>query len=141
LQFKGRANPGKLRKTHCRRAEREAVGKFHQPRLGETHQPAGGEWRELIERRMLDSARHILGKEINMLGKIAGALIGKRIAGRNSGAKGAILGYGVAALARRGLGPLAAAAAIGWGAKKLYERRARRSPSYPSDAAPSSPGD
>ena len=74
-----------------------------------------------------------------MLGKIAGAFIGRRIAGRNSGAKGALLGYGAAALARRGLGPLAAVAAIGWGAKKLYDRRGRRSPSYPSDAAPASP--
>ena len=74
-----------------------------------------------------------------MLGKLAGAIIGRRIAGRHSGAKGAILGLGVAALARRGLGPLAAAAAIGWGAKKLYERRGRSTPSYPSDAAPASP--
>ncbi len=75
-----------------------------------------------------------------MLGKIAGAFIGSRIAGRHSGAKGALLGYGAAALARRGLGPLAAIAAIGWGAKKLYDRRGRRSPSYPSDATPDSPG-
>jgi hypothetical protein len=74
-----------------------------------------------------------------MLGKIAGALIGRRMAGRESGAKGALLGYGIAALARRGLGPLAAVAAIGWGAKKLYQRRGRRSPVYPSDATPSSP--
>ena len=37
-----------------------------------------------------------------MFGKIAGALIGKRLAGRNSGAKGLIIGAGVAALARRG---------------------------------------
>ena len=74
-----------------------------------------------------------------MLGKLAGAFIGRRIAGRNSGAKGAILGYGAAALARRGLGPLAAIAALGWGAKKLYERRGRRSPTYPPDAAPSPP--
>ena len=74
-----------------------------------------------------------------MLGKLAGAFIGRRIAGRNSGAKGALLGLGVAALARRGLGPLAAVAALGWGAKKLYERRGRRSPAYPSDATPSSP--
>ncbi|MEO8175386.1 MAG: hypothetical protein ABI626_01850 [Sphingomicrobium sp.] len=74
-----------------------------------------------------------------MLGKIAGALIGKRVAGQNSGTKGALLGYGIAAAARRGLGPLAAVAAIGWGAKKLYERRGRRSPSYPSDSTPSSP--
>lgn len=76
-----------------------------------------------------------------MLGKLAGALIGKRIAGRNNGAKGALFGYGTAALARRGLGPLAAAAAIGWGAKKLYERRGRRLPSYPSEAVPSSTAD
>ena len=74
-----------------------------------------------------------------MLGKIAGALIGRRLAGRHGGAKGALIGVGVAALARRGLGPLAAVAALGWGAKKLYERRGRRSPAYPSDAAPSSP--
>lgn len=76
-----------------------------------------------------------------MLGKIAGALIGRRIAGRRSGAKGALLGYGAAALARRGLGPLAAVAAIGWGAKKLYDRRRGRTPSYPSDASPSPPSD
>ncbi len=74
-----------------------------------------------------------------MLGKIAGALIGRRLAGRHSGAKGALLGYGAAALARRGLGPLAAVAALGWGAKKLYERRGRGKPSYPSEAAPSPP--
>ncbi len=75
-----------------------------------------------------------------MIGKLAGAFIGKRIAGRHSGAKGAILGYGAAALARRGLGPLGLALGLGWGAKKLWERRqARRHPSYPSDATPGSP--
>jgi hypothetical protein len=74
-----------------------------------------------------------------MFGKLAGAWLGSRIAGRNSGIKGALLGAGVASIARRGLGPLAAIAALGWGAKKLYERRGRRSPSYPADAAPSSP--
>ena len=75
-----------------------------------------------------------------MLGKIAGAFIGRRLAGRNSGFKGAALGYGAAALARRGLGPLGLALGLGWGAKKLYERRqARRSPSYPSEASPAPP--
>ena len=74
-----------------------------------------------------------------MFGKLAGAMIGRRIAGRQSGARGALLGYGIAAVARRGLGPLAAVAALGWGAKKLYERRGRARPSYPSDAAPASP--
>jgi hypothetical protein len=70
-----------------------------------------------------------------MLGKIAGAMIGRRVAGRNSGASGALLGYGAAALARRGLGPLAAGAAVLWGVNKLRERR-RASPSYPKDATP-----
>ena len=74
-----------------------------------------------------------------MFGKLAGAFIGRRIAGRNSGAKGALLGYGAAALARRGLGPLGLAIGLGWGAKKLMERRnARRGTRYPSDATPSS---
>ena len=74
-----------------------------------------------------------------MLGKIAGAMLGKRLAGRNSGLKGAALGYGAAAIARRGLGPLGLAVGLGWAAKKLYERRNRRSPSYPSEASPAPP--
>ena len=74
-----------------------------------------------------------------MFGKIAGAWLGNRIAGRHSGAKGALLGYGAAALARRGLGPLGLALGLGWGAKKLYERRRARSAGYPSEATPSSP--
>ena len=73
-----------------------------------------------------------------MLGKIAGAFIGNRIAGRHSGAKGALLGYGAAALARRGFGPLALGAAAVWGGRKLMERRRSRAPVYPSDATPAS---
>jgi hypothetical protein len=74
-----------------------------------------------------------------MLGKLAGAFIGEKIAGRNRGLRGALLGAGVAAVARRGLGPLALAAGAGWAAKKLWEKRQdRRRPHYPSDAAPSS---
>jgi hypothetical protein len=72
-----------------------------------------------------------------MLGKIATAWLGSRIVGRNSGAKGALLGLGTAAIARRGFGPLATAALVGWGAKKLYERRgSMRSARYPSSATP-----
>ena len=75
-----------------------------------------------------------------MLGKLAGAIIGKRLAGRNEGIKGAALGYGAAALARRGLGPLGLALGLGWGAKKLYERRqSRRAPAFPTAAQPASP--
>ena len=74
-----------------------------------------------------------------MLGKLAGAIVGQRIAGRNSGARGALIGAGVAALARRGLGPLAGALALGWGAKKLWEWRKGRSPRFPSEATPARP--
>lgn len=74
-----------------------------------------------------------------MLGKLAGALIGNRIAGRNSGAKGAILGAGVAAVARRGFGPLAGVLALGWGAKKLLEWRKGRSRGFPAEATPRIP--
>ena len=69
-----------------------------------------------------------------MLGKIAGAFIGSKVAGRHSGTKGALLGFGLAAIARRGLGPLGLALGAGWAAKKLYEKRqAGRAPVYPSD--------
>ena len=74
-----------------------------------------------------------------MLGKLAGAIVGQRIAGRNRGARGALIGAGVAALARRGLGPLAGALALGWGAKKLWEWRKGRSPRIPSEATPARP--
>ena len=74
-----------------------------------------------------------------MLGKLAGAIIGERVAGRNRGAKGAIIGAGVAALARRGLGPLAGVLALGWGAKKLWEWRKGRSPVFPDEATPRRP--
>lgn len=73
-----------------------------------------------------------------MLGKLAGAWIGEKVAGQNEGAKGAILGYGAAALARRSLPLLAGAALGGWMFKKWRDRR-RRSPSYPSEATPSRP--
>ena len=73
-----------------------------------------------------------------MFGKLAGAWLGGKIAGRNSGTRGAILGYGAAALARRSVPALAAVAAAGWLGKKLLERRRRGRPLYPSEATPSS---
>jgi hypothetical protein len=60
-----------------------------------------------------------------MLGKLAGAFIGSKIAGHDRGPRGALLGYGATALGRRGLGPLVAALAIAWGVRKLYRERAR----------------
>ena len=72
-----------------------------------------------------------------MLGKLAGAYLGEKMAGRNSGLRGALVGAGVAAVAKRGLGPLALVVGAGWAAKKLWDKRqGRRSPRYPSEASP-----
>lgn len=68
-----------------------------------------------------------------MLGKLAGAWLGEKVAGRNSGTKGAIIGYGAAALARRSVPALAAVALGGWAFRKLRDRR--RGGNYSSDAA------
>lgn len=73
-----------------------------------------------------------------MLGKLAGAWIGSKVVGENKGAKGAIIGYGATALARRSVPLLAGVALGGWAFRKWRDRRARRSPSYPSEATPSS---
>ena len=73
-----------------------------------------------------------------MIGKLFGAWLGERIAGRNQGAKGAILGYGAAAIARRSVPTLAAVALGGWAFKKWREKR-RAHASYPSEAAPRVP--
>lgn len=73
-----------------------------------------------------------------MLGKLAGAYVGEKMAGRNRGLRGAVVGAGVAAVARRGLGPLALALGAGWAAKKMWDKRQeRRNPHYPSGASPS----
>ena len=73
-----------------------------------------------------------------MLGKLAGAWLGSRVVGENRGTRGALLGYGAAALARRSVPALAAVALGGWAFNKWRERRNRRSPAYPSEATPSS---
>jgi len=73
-----------------------------------------------------------------MIGKLFGAWLGEKVAGRNEGAKGAILGYSAAALAKRSLPLLATAALGGWAFKKWRNRR-KKAPSYPSDATPSPP--
>jgi len=73
-----------------------------------------------------------------MFGKLAGAWLGSKIAGRNSGASGAAMGLGAATLARRGLGPLAVGALAVWGGRKLLKRRRANRAAYPSEATPSS---
>ena len=75
-----------------------------------------------------------------MIGKLVGAWLGEKVAGPNSRAKGAILGYGTASLAKRSVPTLAALALGGWAFKKWRDKR-RRSPNYPSDATPSPPSD
>jgi hypothetical protein len=74
---------------------------------------------------------------MTMIGKLFGAWLGDRVAGSNEGAKGALLGYGAAALAKRSVPTLAALALGGWAFRKWREHR-RSTPSYPSDATPSS---
>ncbi|WP_300974038.1 hypothetical protein [Sphingomonas sp. LHG3406-1] len=73
-----------------------------------------------------------------MLSKIAGAFIGNRIAGKNDGIKGALLGAAGARIAARGLGPLGTALAVGYGAKKLYDwnRSRKTNPRFPNEATP-----
>jgi hypothetical protein len=61
-----------------------------------------------------------------MLKNLIGAEIGRRIAGRQEGAKGALIGAAAPWLARRAMGPLGIALAGGWVAKKLYDRRRSR---------------
>jgi hypothetical protein len=70
-----------------------------------------------------------------MLGKLAGAWLGEKMAGQGQGAKGAILGFGAAALAKRSVPAFAALTIGGWALKRW--RRRRRPTSYPSDASPS----
>ena len=73
-----------------------------------------------------------------MLGKLAGAWLGEKVAGPNKGARGALLGYGAAALARRSVPALAAVTLGGWAFRKWRDKR-RAHAAYPSEATPSSP--
>ena len=63
-----------------------------------------------------------------MFGKILGAVIGRRVAGRHSGTAGALLGAALPMIARRGLGPLGLALGAGWAAKKVYDSSQARRP-------------
>jgi len=62
-----------------------------------------------------------------MIGKLIGARIGQRLAGRNEGFRGALLGAATPWLLRRAFTPLGVAALGAYGAKKLYDRRRARS--------------
>ncbi|HYG30173.1 MAG TPA: hypothetical protein VD887_08160 [Allosphingosinicella sp.] len=60
-----------------------------------------------------------------MLRNLIGAAIGRRLAGRQGGTRGALLGAAAPWIARRAFSPLGFAVAGAWGAKKLYDRRRR----------------
>ena len=74
-----------------------------------------------------------------MFGKLAGAWLGEKIAGPNKGAKGAILGYGAAALAQAQRAGARGDHARRLGVQEMARQAPRRDASYPSDATPSSP--
>lgn len=62
-----------------------------------------------------------------MLGRIAGAIIGNKIASRyGTGGRGMVIGALAPMIARRAFGPLGLALAGGYVAKKVYDNRKRR---------------
>ena len=69
-----------------------------------------------------------------MIGKLIGAGIGRRIAGRNEGMKGMLLGAAAPWLLRRAFTPLGVAALGAYGAKKLWDRRRSRRAAAPEPA-------
>ncbi len=71
-----------------------------------------------------------------MIGKLLGAWIGDKVAGKSEGAKGAALGYGAAALAKRSVPTLAALALGGWAFKKWRDHK-RENEDQPSEASSS----
>ena len=64
-----------------------------------------------------------------MIGKIIGGIVGQKMATRagantnGSGLRGALIGTGIAMVARRGLGPLGLLLGGGYVAKKVLDRR------------------
>lgn len=59
-----------------------------------------------------------------MLGKILGAYVGEKLMSRSGrGGQGAMVGAGSAAVARRGVKPLAVLLAAGYGIKLLRDHR------------------
>jgi hypothetical protein len=78
-----------------------------------------------------------------MIGKIVGAVVGKRMADRVGGLRGpggALLGVGAASVMRR-MGPLGliAAAAGGWALKRHFEKREANSARRNGQIAPGRP--
>jgi hypothetical protein len=61
-----------------------------------------------------------------MIAKIAGALIGRRLASRNSEGRGTLVGFVAPAIARRVTAPVAIVIGAAWLGKKLLDRRRDR---------------
>jgi hypothetical protein len=60
-----------------------------------------------------------------MFGKLAGAYVGRKLARRNEGGTGLLLGALAPVIARRAFGPVGLAVGGAWVAKKLWDRRGR----------------
>ncbi len=60
-----------------------------------------------------------------MIGKMVGAAVGRRLAGRYEGGRGMLIGALAPMLVRRAFGPLGLALAGGYVAKKAWDRRNR----------------
>lgn len=67
-----------------------------------------------------------------MIGKLIGASVGRRLAGRNEGLKGALIGAAGPWLVRRAFTPLGIAAIGAYGAKRYYDRRRARRAARPA---------
>lgn len=76
-----------------------------------------------------------------MLGKILGAEVGRRVAGRNNGVTGALMGAATPWLLRRAFTPIGIAVMGAFALKKLYDMRRDRDPAaqWPGTTAGSGP--
>jgi hypothetical protein len=70
-----------------------------------------------------------------MIGKMVGAAVGRRIAGRNAGLKGMLLGAAAPWLVRRAFTPLGFAVMGAYGLKRYYDRK-REVDAGPGGAVP-----
>jgi hypothetical protein len=61
-----------------------------------------------------------------MIGKIVAAEIGRRVAGRDNGIKGALIGAAAPWLLRRALTPAGIAIIGAYAAKKMYDKKRER---------------
>jgi hypothetical protein len=61
-----------------------------------------------------------------MIGKLIGAAVGRRVAGRYEGTQGAILGALAPVILKRAFGPIGLAVGGAYLAKRYYDSRKRR---------------